>query len=108
MDVRALLINPAHWSDDLTPIETVVHKAANSTLLPHFHMHMVFNENYRAFAFLASKVSQAQRARARASTPLRIRHAQCGHRCREVLTCVRACVRVRVRARACACVRVRA
>ena len=54
-DVRALLINPAKWADKASFIDTVVEKDTSNSMLPRFHMHMVLNDNYKAFAFSASK-----------------------------------------------------
>lgn len=54
-DVRALLINPAKWAESLAYIETVVERDTSTPLLSAFHMYMVLNDNYKAFAFSASK-----------------------------------------------------
>ena len=54
-DVRALLINPAKWTENPHFCEAIVDKDTNTALLPRFHMYMVLNENYKAFAFSASK-----------------------------------------------------
>ena len=54
-DVRALLINPAKWAEQAVLIETVVDKDGSNQMLPRFHMHMVLNDHYKAFAFSASK-----------------------------------------------------
>jgi len=54
-DVRALLINPAKWAEHPSYIETIVDRDTSTPLLPAFHMYMVLNENYKAFAFSASK-----------------------------------------------------
>ena len=54
-DVRALLINPAKWAETPTYIDTVVERDMTNALLPSFHMYMVLNETYKAFAFSAAK-----------------------------------------------------
>mmetsp|Transcript_42752 Transcript_42752/g.125468 ORF Transcript_42752/g.125468 Transcript_42752/m.125468 type:complete len:1353 (-) Transcript_42752:1502-5560(-) len=54
-DVRALLINPAKWAEHPSYIETVVDRDISTPLLPAFHMYMVLNDSYKAFAFSASK-----------------------------------------------------
>ena len=54
-DVRALLINPAKWAEKPSFLDTVVEKDTSMPLLPRYHMHMVLNDNYKAFAFSASK-----------------------------------------------------
>lgn len=54
-DVRALLINPAKWAEYPSYIETIVDRDVSTPLLPAFNMYMVLNENYKAFAFSASK-----------------------------------------------------
>ena len=54
-DVRALLINPAKWAEHPSYIETIVDRDVSTPLLPAFHMYMVLNESYKAFAFSASK-----------------------------------------------------
>merc|ERR1719224_292418 len=54
-DVRALLINPAKWAESLAYIDTIVERDTSTPLLPSFHMYMVLNDNYKAFAFSASK-----------------------------------------------------
>jgi len=54
-DVRALLINPAKWAEHPSYIETIVDRDVSTPLLPAFHMYMVLNDNYKAFAFSASK-----------------------------------------------------
>merc|ERR1712185_242313 len=54
-DVRALLINPAKWSESLAYIDTIVERDTSTPLLPAFHMYMVLNETYKAFAFSAAK-----------------------------------------------------
>jgi len=54
-DVRALLINPAKWAENSLFCETVVERDTTTALLPRFHMYLVLNENYKAFAFSASK-----------------------------------------------------
>ena len=54
-DVRALLINPAKWAESLAYIDTIVERDTSTPLLPAFHMYMVLNETYKAFAFSAAK-----------------------------------------------------
>mmetsp|Transcript_21917 Transcript_21917/g.50193 ORF Transcript_21917/g.50193 Transcript_21917/m.50193 type:complete len:875 (-) Transcript_21917:277-2901(-) len=54
-DVRALLINPAKWAENPSLIETIVDGHASTPLLPAYHMYMVLNDNYKAFAFSAVK-----------------------------------------------------
>ena len=54
-DVRALLINPAKWAESLAYIDTIVVRDTSTPLLPAFHMYMVLNETYKAFAFSAAK-----------------------------------------------------
>merc|ERR1719424_656344 len=54
-DVRALLINPAKWAESLAYIDTIVEKDTSTPLLPAFHMYMVLNDTYKAFAFSAAK-----------------------------------------------------
>ena len=54
-DVRALLINPAKWAESLAYIDTIVERDTSTPLLPAFHMYMVLNDTYKAFAFSAAK-----------------------------------------------------
>ena len=54
-DVRALLINPAKWAESLAYIDTIVERDNSTPLLPAYHMYMVLNDTYKAFAFSASK-----------------------------------------------------
>ena len=45
--VRALLINPAKYSEQPHFIETIIHRDLSTPLLPAYHMYMVLNENYK-------------------------------------------------------------
>jgi len=61
-DVRALLINPARWIDPSPPMnETYFTREAETDLLPRLVLYLVLNENYKAFAFAATKKIIANR-----------------------------------------------
>ena len=50
-----LALTLTRWAEKSSFIDTVVEKDASNHLLPRYHMHMVLNDAYKAFAFSAAK-----------------------------------------------------